>query len=73
MSSFVANFAIDSDEMECVATSCWFVAAHAKFIWHKEYFRERSVLMWFYEIHVVTTRYGWRGVCDDKIGVERGA
>ena len=29
---FLRNFAMDLDEIQSVATTCWFVEAHAKFI-----------------------------------------
>ena len=32
---FVRNFVVDVDEIQYVATTCWFVEAHAKFILYK--------------------------------------
>ena len=41
---FLTNSCIDLDEMQYVATTCWFVQAHAKFILYKYYSRERTLL-----------------------------
>ena len=49
---FVANLGIDLDEIQYVATACWFVEAHAKFILNKYYSPERTLPTWFYEISV---------------------
>ena len=46
---FLSKVIIDSDEIQYVATTCWFVEAHAKFILHMYYSRERTLLTWFYE------------------------
>ena len=32
---FLANFAVDLDEIQYVATTCWFFETHANFILHK--------------------------------------
>ena len=32
---FLTNFSIDLVEMQHVATTCWFVEAHAKFVLHQ--------------------------------------
>ena len=42
----------DLDEIQYVATTCWFVEAHAKVMLHKYYSRERILLASFYEIFV---------------------
>ena len=49
---FLTNLDINLDEIQYVATACWFVEAHAKFILHKYYSRERTLLTWFYERYV---------------------
>ena len=41
---FLTNLSISLDEIQYVATACWFVGAHAKFIFHKLYSRERTLL-----------------------------
>ena len=35
---FSRKLKIDLDEIQSVATTCWFVEAHAKFILHKYYY-----------------------------------
>ena len=42
---FLRNFAFNLVEIQYVATTSWFVRAHAKFILHKEYLRERTLLV----------------------------
>ena len=34
---FLANFSVNLDEIECVATTCWFVEANAEFMWHDQH------------------------------------
>ena len=48
---FQADVAIDWEEIQYVATTFWFVEAHAGFILHDLYSRERTKLTWFYEIY----------------------
>ena len=44
--SYVKN-KIDLDEIQWVATTCWFVEAHAKFVFREWYSRERTLFTWF--------------------------
>ena len=46
------NSSVNFDEMNCAATTYWFVECHAKLFLHKLYSRKRTLLMWFYEIHL---------------------
>ena len=36
---FLANLSIDVEGIQYVATTCWFVEAHSKFILHKDLFK----------------------------------
>ena len=49
---FFEHFVVDLGEIRYVATTCWFVEGLAKFIVHKKYSRETTLLVWFYEICV---------------------
>ena len=49
---FLKKFILDLDEIQYVATTCWFIEAHAKFILHKRFSRERTLLTRFYDIYV---------------------
>ena len=47
-----SKLSINLDEIQCFATTCWLVEAHAWLIMHKSYARERTLHTWFYEIYV---------------------
>ena len=42
--NFLATLVIDLDKIQCAATTCCFVEAHAKFNLHMYYSRERTLL-----------------------------
>ena len=49
---FCVNFSVDLDEIQQVATICSFIEAHARFVMHNWYLRERSLTAWFYKIRL---------------------
>ena len=52
---FPRNFAVNLDEIQYVATTCWFIEAHAKFILHKYYSRGITLPMRCNEIRLLLT------------------